>query len=272
MPRVYQQTQRHDEFAFAAFISASTASYTRGAVVLARTLRRVTNLDMLLMVLEGRIPSRDRAALRHEGWMLCAVPVIANPPAADENRFTRARIYSKLAAWNLTEYEAVLLLDLDTLVLRDPSDAFTSVLPRMRARNQTLGASIDHPMPGGLCGSYWAPGHPTFNAGVLLIVPSTDAFERLRDGVSTVPHNTNAAEQSYLNVVYPEGAFYSLAFAYNGNAVSITCEPDLWRSTDIKIIHFTVQKPWEDARFDLVDRFGVRRYAALWQSVYDTEI
>ena len=259
------------QFAFTAFLSLATPAqnYIDGAVVLARSIRRVTNLDMVLLVL-GDL-SNETAVLAREGWTLCPIAPIDGPVGAVHNRFADAGIYSKLTAWNLTEYSAVLMLDLDMMVLSDPTDVFTDVLPRMIAENKDLGAAMDRPAadnyPHVITGAFTNWCHPmvdsyVFNAGSLLIVPSTRRFQALVRGISATRHDTNWAEQSYLNAFYGSAAF-KLPFAYNGNAVSIVCEPGLWRSA--KIVHFTIEKPWYGHR--TVDVHGIRPYRMLWEEL-----
>ena len=65
------------EFAFTAFlspISDTVQNYINGAVVLARSIRRVTNLDMVLLVW-GNIS--NEIVLTREGWTLCFTTPIA---------------------------------------------------------------------------------------------------------------------------------------------------------------------------------------------------
>ena len=273
------------DFAFVAFLSSLTEKvcflacferYVKGAIVLARSIRRVTNLNMVLMVTgEARdiMSPRTRAALVNEGWTICAVDAIGSPKTAPHpNRFILGLLYTKLTVWKFTEYKAVMTLDLDMMVLRDPTDIFTQVLPKMLAANKTLGAVVDRPGPGSIvldkCGKQWTD-TPTFNSGTLLVIPSVDTFRRLVNGIDTVPHDTGTGDQGFLNAMYNPSSFYPLPFAYNGNMRSILCEPHVWRRNGVKILHFNVEKPWGFARLDLVDAHGLVPYMLLWASVLE---
>jgi lipopolysaccharide biosynthesis glycosyltransferase len=261
------------EFAFTAFlspISGTVQNYVNGAVVLARSIRRVTNLDMILLVW-GNIS--NEIVLTHEGWTLCFTTPIAGPIDAVHNRYLEADVYTKLVAWNLTEYSAILMLDLDMMVLSDPTDVFTDVLPRMLAENKEFGAATDRPTadnyPHMITGAFtqWcrpAVDFHTFNAGSMLIVPSTHQFQVLVHGINTIQHNTHWAEQSYLNVVFGSSTF-ELPFAYNGQAISIVCEPMLWFNA--KIVHFVTEKPWHE--HSTIDVTGIRPYRTLWEELFN---
>ena len=249
--------------------------YVKGAIVLARSIRRVTDIDMILMVTgeaKDEMSRGTRAALLREGWMLCPVAAIEGPSNAPvQNRFLLGLTYTKLAVWKFVEYKAVAMLDLDMLVMRDPSDIFTRMLPLMLARNKTFGAVVDRPGPGSIvnpkCGKEWTK-VPTFNSGSFLVVPSMKTFESLVDGVQTIPHDTSTGDQGYLNAVY-NSSFYTLPFTYNGNMRSILCEPHIWKDGDVQILHFNVEKPWGFARLDVVDAHRLVPYMLLWQSVLD---
>lgn len=220
--------------------------YTQGAIKLARSLRwwfPAEQLDLVLMITSGfgisERPDFDLRAqeLQAAGWnRFCWVRVIEHPDPPVFSRFHDMRAYSRLNVWGLTEYDAVLALDLDTLVIRDPSPLFTRHLPAMLAANQTLGAARDRP----------ASLSDSFNAGVLLVVPEPAALPALFTGVSSVPHDVQYAEQGYLNAVF-RGGFYTLPSQYNANVVSKWYEPELWRK-EKSIVHFTVAKPWHSFR------------------------
>lgn len=221
--------------------------YTLAAIKLGHSLRwwfPPEQLDLILMVTEnfGISGAPDFARrvrfLKAVGWnILCRVPIIESPRSAPDNRFHGSRVYSRLNVWGLTEYDAVLSLDLDTLVIRDPSPLFTHHLAAMRAAGLTLGAARDRP----------DARSASFNAGVLLVIPSQTQLHSLTAGIASTPHDLEYAEQGYLNAVYNQASYHVLPFQYNANVVSKLYDPDLWRK-DKTIAHFTVAKPWQSFR------------------------
>lgn len=235
-------------FAVAALLTRDDSDmYTLAAIKLGLSLRwwfPPEQLDLVVMVTDsfGISQAHDFAStrirlLQGAGWnVFCQIPVVESPPSVPGSRFHDSRVYSRLNVWGLTEYDAVLSLDLDTLVVRDPSPLFTHHVPAMLAANQTLGAARDRP----------AHMSDSFNAGVLLVIPNEAVLTSLMAGVATVQHDVDYAEQGYLNAVF-RGAFHELPFRYNANVVSRLYEPELWRR-DKSIAHFTVAKPWQSFR------------------------
>ena len=232
--------------------SDSSRFYTLSAIKLAKSLRwwfPPEKMDLLMMVTDGfgittNIDSDiffSFMELEKAGWnIICKVPVIEHPNVVNSNRFHDIKVYSKLNAWALTEYDAILYLDSDTLVIRNPESLFTDHLPAMKHDGMMLGAAIDRPL-------YWSQGR--FNAGVLLLAPTLTnqslTFTEIVESIVSVPHDVNWAEQGLLNVLYKD-KFYVLPFIYNGNLVSKLTETGLWSQYGdaISVVHYTVAKGW----------------------------
>ena len=98
----------------------------------------------------------------------------------------------------------------------------------------------------------------------MLIVPSLYQFQALVHGINTIQHDTIWGDQSYLNVFYESTAF-ELPFVYNGQAISIVCEPMLWFNA--KIVHFVTEKPWHE--HSTIDVTGIRPYRTLWEELFN---
>jgi lipopolysaccharide biosynthesis glycosyltransferase len=249
--------------------------YGLGAAKLGRTLRRHSNLDMIMLELITRpIPQDTRITLRRAGWTTCKVSKIPGPShvATDANRFLQAYIYSKFHAWQLIEYSAIALLDLDMLATKDPSDLFTTQLPLMLHENKTIGAVRDHPFQ--RC--YFMGPWNAFNAGLLLIAPSINTYTVLVDSINGLQHNSAFdAEQALINLLFKD-VFFELPVRYNANTVIKACEPALWleHHDNFRLVHYTVSKPWTySMRWNtLEDPFAcwfwhVEDYCMLWDMI-----
>jgi hypothetical protein len=224
--------------------------YTESALKLARSVRmwlKPAQMDMVLMVVHGfgfsmQVESGlklDQMLLRQAGWTsICSVPSIQHPDQRVSSRFHDARLYSKLNLWGLVQYEALLYLDLDTLVVREPTRLFTVFVPRMQRLGLELAAVQDRPES--------LVAH--FNAGVLLVSPRTPVAEMIHS-IGTVDHEQLWAEQGLLNVRFHE-RWMLLPFIYNANVYSKMNEPELWtkHSRQITIVHYTVAKGWHSVR------------------------
>ena len=263
------------EYAFVAMLSHDFHLYGPAAVKLGHTLHRHSNLDMIMLELITKpIPQDTRMTLRRAGWTTCKVSKIPGPShvANDANRFLHAYIYSKFHAWQLIEYSAIALLDLDMLATKDPSDLFTAQLPLMLHANNTIGAVRDHPFQECYGMGPWN----TFNAGLLLIAPSTHTYTVLVNSIDRIQHNSAFdAEQALINTFFKD-AIFELPVRYNANTVIKVCEPVLWleHHHDFRLVHYTVSKPWTYSMkwTNLQDPFAcwfwhVEDYCMLWDMI-----
>ena len=170
-----------------------------------------------------------------EGWDMRPVSPIAAPHGDVSNHYTSAGVYAKLHVWNLTSYDAVLYLDLDTLPLRSVYPLFTVQLPMMIAANMSVGMVRDTLAPVRSRG---------FNTGVLLIRPDASEYGALVANIDIVPHTLEAGEQNYLNEFY-RGRIFELPSVYNVLNNDKTKNARGWQEIEsqIVILHF-VAKPW----------------------------
>lgn len=236
--------------------------YTLSACKLAQSIlmfSRGIDLVMLLAVEKGYIvQERSLDAITNAGWQICMVDFIgANHTVT--NRFHDAKIYTKLHAWRMTEYEALASVDADALALRDPSGLFTQVWPDMQSKGYSFAMALDYPRPDhqptflqrliGRCTpprEHWqAQTANDFNAGVFLLQPSLATYEALLRTVNLPTYDVVMCEQGLLNSFF-RNRTYTLPFKYNANLVTKACVPELYAShqSDTVFLHFTVAKPW----------------------------
>ena len=139
---------------------------------------------------------------------------------------------TKLKAWQLIEYRAVLLLDLDTMVMGSLTPLFTLHLPQMLRSNQSVGGVSRSPCPS----HFNTSSSPPLKTGALLLVPSLKAYLRMRKGA--LLSNTT------LRAILSREEHYELPMRFHANAVWKVCNPTWWETTRPALIHFTVAKPW----------------------------
>lgn len=245
----------NSRYAIVSLLSGDFNRYGHSALKLGHSIRKFTNMDMIMMVIASKIlPQKESTFLTNIGWKVCIVPCIEGPSnQSTQNRFLEAKLYTKIYAWKLIQYQAVLFLDSDTLVVNDFYDIFTIHLNNMIQSNHSFGAARDRPADT-YCrfGTAWN----YFNAGVMLLLPNLTHFEYLKNGIYQVPHNVAYAEQDFLNKIYPTPkSFYEMPFAYNAIVTSKVCEPSIWKEEQMKIVHFTTAKGW--------------MYSQHWNSIQD---
>jgi alpha-N-acetylglucosamine transferase len=142
-----------------------------------------------------------------------------------------------LHAWELTEYEAVVLLNTDSLALRDPSDLFTHHLQEMKKAGKKVGAVSSHPAKACLWGQKLPP-LAEFDESVLLIEPAP--LNELMHDIPMMGREIGAVNQHFQDIMY------ELPVVYNTNTVMRVCEPWVWYAhrNDIRLLQYGVAKPW----------------------------
>jgi alpha-N-acetylglucosamine transferase len=207
--------------------------YVPGVEALGRSLERSqTSHDKLLLVTDD-VPAEARQALSDKGWRLHRIEPIQNPIPSDGQFFARfANTFTKLRAFELEEYQKLVLLDADTIVLQNIDELF---------ERPAIAAAPDFLLP------------DRFNSGVLVVEPSRDLFARMMDKLAS-SESYDGGDQGFLNTFFPDWytgpaahrlpAGYNLhQFIYGFLQAHPALAPQLER--EAKIIHYTVQKPWQ---------------------------
>ncbi|GAA6057135.1 hypothetical protein JCM3770_004839 [Rhodotorula araucariae] len=135
-----------------------------------------------------------------------------------------AATLTKLHLFRLTQYEKVVFLDADTLVLRPLSHLFA--LPHR------LAAAPDQGWP------------DAFNSGVLVATPSLETFDALMDMMRS-RGTWDGGDQGLLNDFFPD--WHRLSFTYNVTpSAYYTYAPAYKRhGQDVAVLHFIgADKPW----------------------------
>jgi alpha-N-acetylglucosamine transferase len=167
----------------------SQQKYIMAAEKLARSFRKYSQLDMVLLVVDeyGALRKKDEQRLAAVGWMVHRMRSGIMPRYSEWNsKFNSAKLFSKLWVWRLTMYEQLLYTDLDTLFIHSPNQLF-----HMRVSSQNPAMALD------------ATRRHYFNAGVILLRPSEDEYQRLIAAMDANDHHHgDLEEQDFLNIFY----------------------------------------------------------------------
>ncbi|GMM29145.1 glycogenin glucosyltransferase [Martiniozyma asiatica (nom. inval.)] len=145
---------------------------------------------------------------------------------------------TKLNAWRLVDYDKVIYLDADMLILQNIDSLFDSY---NIGSNEIVAASD----------SGWPD---IFNSGLFLIKPDLRIFEKLKEAFSTMD-SFDGADQGLLNEFFNLKSiqfgtkWHRLPFTYNCTLNSnYEYLPAMIRfKHDVKVVHFIgVQKPWKN--------------------------
>ena len=141
--------------------------------------------------------------------------------------------YTKLQIWNLVDYDKVVYIDADTLVLQNVDELFERPTPA---------AAPDTFPP------------DKFNAGVMVIRPSTDTFKDMMSKINVLG-SYDTGDTGFLNEYFPKwfemSAGHRLPFGYNAlrtmHWLTAPRTKGYWNAVKpLKIIHYcSSPKPWD---------------------------
>ncbi|MCO5607533.1 hypothetical protein L7F22_061730 [Adiantum nelumboides] len=156
--------------------------YYIAARVLLRSLADLhVNADLVLIASQDT-PARWIDNFVQEGVRVVKVENIPNP-YANQSGFNKRFIFTlnKLLAWKLTEYERVVMLDADNLVLHNMDELFQC---------------------GQFCAAFIDP--CIFHTGLFVLQPSMDVFNDMVKRVMAMAENRDGADQGFLAAYFPD--------------------------------------------------------------------
>ncbi|XP_058077687.1 UDP-glucuronate:xylan alpha-glucuronosyltransferase 2-like [Magnolia sinica] len=170
-----QYPQEHPRVAYATVLHSSER-YVCGAIALAQSIIQTNSTKDLVLLADRSITKKSRWALKAAGWKIKMIERIRSPQAK-KNAYNEWN-YSKLRIWQLTEYDKIMFIDSDLIVLENLDRFFT--MPQLSAagNNGVL-----------------------FNSGIMLIEPSNCIFEMLMNKRDQLV-SYNGGDQGYLNQVF----------------------------------------------------------------------
>jgi glycogenin glucosyltransferase len=224
-------------------------SYLPGLDVLGQSLLRTGTPYPRVVMATSDVPASARQHLRNHGWLIRPVEPIPNPCPVPNQLYPRfANVFTKLRAWELTEYDQVLFVDGDTLVMRN------------------LDALFERPGPIAAAPDFFMPDQ--FNSGCMVLQPAATTFAAMREALS-VTSTYDGGDQGFLNQYFnwyklpsdnrlPSG-FNLHHFIYQFMHHHPAMQEQLGEK--VHVIHYTLQKPWQH-------RLMVMGGAELWWNLY----
>lgn len=207
-------------------------TYSPGVEALGKSLRaHGTDVPMVAMVTSD-VSAAARRGLTEQGWHVREVEPIQNPNPASSLLFPRfSQVFTKLRAWELCDYDKVVFLDADTLVLQNVDELFD---------RREIAAAPDFFMA------------DRFNSGVMVLEPSEETFGRMLHALAS-EESYDGGDQGFLNQFfhdwYAMGVEHRLPAGYNMHHFVyqfLQRHAAVYKDLDkeVKIIHYTLQKPW----------------------------
>ena len=206
--------------------------YLAGVEALGRSIADTGSRLPRIVMVTSDVSMKARERLTSQGWQLREIDNVSGPTNQEAIYERFAHSFSKLCAFNLVDFDKIVFLDADTVVLSRIEELFD---------RPAIAAAPDFFMP------------DCFNSGVMVIQPSHALYTDLVAEVGKQP-TYDGGDQGLLNSHWPDwwamSVEHRLPAGYNMHHFVyqfMISHSGLRRSfiDKIKIIHYTLQKPWQ---------------------------
>ncbi|RWW73661.1 hypothetical protein BHE74_00018454 [Ensete ventricosum] len=256
--RVRPQTGSGRREAYATILHSAEV-YVCGAIAVARSIRLAGSTRDLVILVDESISDHHRGGLEAAGWQVRTIQRIRNPKA-EKNAYNEWN-YSKFRLWQLTDYDKVIFIDADLLILRNIDFLFKMPEISATGNNATI-----------------------FNSGVMVVEPSNCTFQLLMDHIDEIT-SYNGGDQGYLNEIFtwwhriPRQMNFLKHF-WEGDSDSVKARKTKLFAAEtpgLYVLHYLGLKPWLCFRdFDcnwnsvLYRSFASDEAHATWWRVHDS--
>jgi alpha-N-acetylglucosamine transferase len=223
----------------------TNVDYARGAAALARSLKRTGTAAEIVVLHTGGVSARALAPLEALGARLVAAGLLPTSDAFNERHqrerlhadapFTRGRKpafhtpldnFVKLRLWEMEEYDRIVFLDADTIVLRSIDRLFS--YPEFSAAPNVYESLSDiHRL----------------NSGVFVARPSRATFDAMIERLDQPDAYWRRTDQTFLEAFFPD--WHGLPVFDNMLQYVWFNLPELWDWASVRVIHYQYEKPWE---------------------------
>ncbi|GKU90599.1 hypothetical protein SLEP1_g4577 [Rubroshorea leprosula] len=253
----YFYSERPHREAYATILH-SAHIYVCGAITAAQSIRMAGSTRDLVILVDESISEYHRGGLEAAGWKIHTIQRIRNPKAEPEayNEWN----YSKFRLWQLTDYDKIIFIDADLLILRNIDFLFEMPEISATGNNATL-----------------------FNSGVMVVEPSNCTFQLLMDHINEI-ESYNGGDQGYLNEVFtwwhriPKHMNFLKHF-WEGDEEEIKQNKIRLFGADppiLYVLHYLGNKPWLCFRdydcnwnVDILQEFASDVAHKTWWNVHD---
>ena len=238
--------------------------YALGALALVRSLKLSNpNRHIVVMATRTDLPLEQ---LEDEG---CDIRFVAQPQFTADfvSRHSRERQHSvapftkgtkpnfhdpldnfcKLCLWEFEEFNRVVFLDADTLVVRNIEKLFG--YPQFSAA-PNLYETLDD--------------MHRLNSGVFVAEPSKETYDHMLERLLVPDKFWKRTDQTFLETYFSD--WHGLPYVYNVLQYIYFNLPLLWQWQSVKVVHYQYEKPWEQGHGRSEQ---LKPLIDLWYSVLD---
>ncbi|XP_077213523.1 putative UDP-glucuronate:xylan alpha-glucuronosyltransferase 3 isoform X2 [Tasmannia lanceolata] len=233
--------------------------YVCGAIAAAQSIRLSGSTRDLVILVDETISDYHRGGLEAAGWKIRTIQRIRNPKA-EKDAYNEWN-YSKFRLWQLTDYDKIIFIDADLLILRNIDFLFGMPEITATGNNATL-----------------------FNSGVMVIEPSNCTFQLLMDHINEI-ESYNGGDQGYLNEIFtwwhriPKHMNFLKHFWVGDEEEKKEQKTRLFGADPpiLYVLHYLGNKPWLCFRdydcnwnVDILQEFASDVAHERWWKVHDT--
>ena len=208
-----------------AYITYSCSdSYIPGIIAVYKSLRHSGNTKDLVVMVTDDVTDKGKELLKDFDIKFFDVDKIhykGGGKVLSRYRDNAWKMFTKLNIWKQTQYEKLVYLDADTLILKNIDDLFEyDELSAVHGGSQMLGYS-------------------GIEGGILVIKPNEETFDQLIKSLDSDEYDIRMSDQSFLNDYFTRhGKITHLPETYNRR----------WKKRKdfdtCHIYHFNADKPW----------------------------
>ncbi|TIA12317.1 glycosyl transferase [Aureobasidium pullulans] len=262
----------------------TNTNYLSGLLTLDYSLKAAGSKYPLVALYTDTFPPEGHAALKARGIPSKRIPYLL--PTMSKDYSNDPRFYdcwSKLTPFGLVEYERVVQLDSDMLILKNMDELMDIPLDsaELAGRGDRVFAAshacVCNPLKKPHYPNEWVPANCAFttqhdnpdeaqktgasplaglampNGGLQVVVPSTEVYNLIQEGLqSSVTASYEFADQSMLSDLFP-GRWVALPYIYNAlKTLRWSGVHDaIWRDDEVKNAHILLSpKPWDEVGAD----------------------
>jgi len=223
----------------------TNADYAKGALALVRSLKMTGTAADIVVMHTGGVAASQLVPLAALGAQLVPAELLPTSPAFNE-RHQRARLHAqapftkgnkpafhtpldnfvKLRLWQLTQYERVVFIDADAIVIRNIDRLFS--YPEFSAAPNVYESLTDF---------------HRLNSGVFVARPSEKTFEAMLAALDRPDAFWPRTDQTFLQSFFPN--WHGLPVFFNLLQYVWFNLPALWDWKSVSVIHYQYEKPWE---------------------------
>jgi alpha-N-acetylglucosamine transferase len=253
---------------FAYVTLVTNADYATGAAALIRSIRATGTGADIVVLHTGGVAGVDVARLASLGARMVETALLPTSEAFNQAHgrdrlhgiapFTKGEKppfhtpldnFAKLRLWQLTEYERVVFLDADTLMLRN-CDKLFGYPEFCAAPNVYEGLGDFHRM----------------NSGVFVARPLEETFAAMLAALDAPGAFWRRTDQTFLEHFFPD--WHGLPVTFNMLQYVWFAMPALWDWRSVRIVHYQYEKPW--AQHDKAE--ALAPLIALWRAYAQGEV